>query len=206
MENFIIIFSEKILKDNKIKNWKIEITENLKSNNAALCIHETKTILYNSHLCNYSEEYIKDIKPPQSLKNIYKCIENTCGTEMDYNNGDLTHWCKQGVLLLNTSFTLFEKISNSHKHIWKGFSVELLSHISENTDKVIFLLWGNEAKKLKKVIDNDKHYILEHSHPSPLSRKSFVECDHFVKTNEILQNMNQDPIVWIIKSNKIYYK
>ncbi len=139
------------------------------------------------------------VKPPASLKNIYKCIDNTCYTNMDFENGDLTKWAKQGVLMLNTSLTLFEKISNSHKKIWKDFSLDLLKYISDNTSGVIFLLWGNDAKKLKSTIDIEKHYVLEYHHPSPLSRKSFIDCDHFVRTNEILRNNGKIEIDWQIE-------
>tara|TARA_B110000259_G_scaffold87644_1_gene102003 strand:+ start:2889 stop:3569 length:681 start_codon:yes stop_codon:yes gene_type:complete len=140
----------------------------------------------------------KGVKLPPSLINVYKCIENTCNTHMDFKKGDLTKWAEQGVLLLNTTLTVFEKISNSHKKIWKGFSLDLLKYISANTDGVVFLLWGNDAKKLKSTIDIDKHHILEHTHPSPLSRKSFVECDHFSRTNEILREKGKTEIDWQI--------
>jgi uracil-DNA glycosylase len=138
------------------------------------------------------------VKLPPSLKNVYKCIENTCDTSMDFKKGDLTKWAEQGVLLLNTTLTVFEKISNSHKKIWKGFSLDLLKYISDNTSGVVFLLWGNDARKLKSTIDIDKHHILEHTHPSPLSRKSFVDCDHFIRTNEILHEKGKTEIDWQI--------
>ena len=150
------------------------------------------------HAMGLSFSVPEGVKLPPSLVNIYKCIDNTCKTQMNYHNGDLTKWAKQGVLLLNTSFTLFEKISNSHKKIWKGFSEELLTYISNETDNVIFLLWGNEAKKMKRIINIDKHHILEHSHPSPLARSSFIDCDHFVRTNEILRGLNRQEIDWQI--------
>ena len=140
----------------------------------------------------------KGVKLPPSLKNVYKCIENTCEITMDFENGDLTNWAKQGVLLLNTTLTVFEKNSNSHKKIWKGFSLDLLKYISDNTENVIFMLWGNDAKKLSKVIDSNKHHILEHTHPSPLSRKTFLECNHFQKANEILKKLGKNEINWTI--------
>ena len=140
----------------------------------------------------------KGVKLPPSLKNVYKCIENTCEITMDFENGDLTNWAKQGVLLLNTTLTVFEKNSNSHKKIWKGFSLDLLKYISDNTENVIFMLWGNDAKKLSKVIDSNKHHILEHTHPSPLSRKTFLECNHFQKANEILKKLGKKEIDWTI--------
>lgn len=140
----------------------------------------------------------KGVKLPPSLNNVYKCIENTCEITMDFENGDLTNWAKQGVLLLNTTLTVFEKNSNSHKKIWKGFSLDLLKYISDNTENVIFMLWGNDAKKLSKVIDSNKHHILEHTHPSPLSRKTFLECNHFHKANEILKKLGKKEIDWTI--------
>ena len=140
----------------------------------------------------------KGVKLPPSLKNVYKCIENTCEITMDFENGDLTNWAKQGVLLLNTTLTVFEKNSNSHKKIWKGFSLDLLKYISDNTENVIFMLWGNDAKKLSKVIDSNKHHILEHTHPSPLSRKTFLECNHFQKANKILKKLGKKEIDWTI--------
>ena len=56
-----------------------------------------------------------DMKVPPSLKHVYKCIEHTCNVKMDYTNGDLTNWVKEGVLLLNKTLTVFEKLSNSQK-------------------------------------------------------------------------------------------
>ena len=138
----------------------------------------------------------KGIKLPPSLKNIYKCIEHTCKTKMDFNNGDLTGWAKQGVLLLNKTLTVFEKLSNSHKKIWKGFAEDLITYINNNTEGIIFVLWGNDAKSLNKYIDDDKHYILEHTHPSPLARKPFTECNHFIEINKILNKNNKNNINW----------
>jgi uracil-DNA glycosylase len=115
---------------------------------------------------------------------------------MNYENGDLTNWVKQGVLLLNKTLTVFEKKSNSHKKIWKGFVNDVIKYINNNSEGVIFVLWGNDAKSLKKYIDVDKHFILEHTHPSPLARKSFTECNHFTEINNILNKNNKTPIDW----------
>ena len=139
-----------------------------------------------------------NVKLPPSLKNIYKCIENTCDIKMDYNNGNLTKWAEQGVLLLNKTLTVFEKLSNSHKKIWKGFAEDLITYISNNTDQIIFVLWGNDAKSLKKYIDINRHYILEYTHPSPLSRNPFINCNHFTEINKILTNNNKEKIDWKI--------
>lgn len=137
----------------------------------------------------------KGVKLPPSLKNIYKCIENTCNIKMDYTNGDLTCWAKQGVLLLNKTLTVFEKKSNSHKKIWKGFAEDIIKYINNNSKGIIFILWGNDAKSLVPII-NSNHYILEHTHPSPLSRKKFIDCNHFKEVNRILVDNNKNKINW----------
>ena len=93
----------------------------------------------------------------------------------------------------------FEKISNSHKKIWKEFTNELINIISSRYNNIIFILWGNDAKSIKKFINNNKnHHILEYTHPSPLSRNPFNNCNHFIKTNEILIQYNKTPINWQI--------
>ena len=46
------------------------------------------------------------IKPPPSLINIFKELENDIGKKIDYRNGNLEHWAKQGVLLLNTTLKI----------------------------------------------------------------------------------------------------
>ena len=139
------------------------------------------------------------VKLPPSLRNVYKCIESTCKIDMNFKRGNLTAWAEQGVLLLNVTLTVFEKLSNSHKKIWKGFGLDLIKYISDNRVGVIFMLWGNDAKKLRNSIDSEKHHIFEYTHPSPLARHSFVECDHFVRANHILRENNQEEIDWQIE-------
>ena len=64
------------------------------------------------------------------------------------------------------------------------------------SNDIIFVLWGNEAKSLTKIINTDKHYILEHTHPSPLARKPFKDCNHFTEINNILSSNNKKIIDW----------
>lgn len=138
----------------------------------------------------------ENIKLPPSLKNIYKELENDCN--IIHNNGDLTEWAKQGVLLLNTALTVRESCPNSHQKYWKPFTDNLITYISENREGVIFLLWGGNAKDKRKLIDINKHYVLEANHPSPLSanRGGWFGCKHFSKTNEILKKNNKKEIRW----------
>ena len=140
------------------------------------------------------------IKIPPSLKNIFKEIYKE-NLESLPENGNLEYLAKQGVLLLNNSLTVRQSKPNSHLKYWKGFSDKIVKYINDNSDnKIIFMLWGNNAKKMKKIIDNEKHYILEATHPSPLgaNKGGWFGCDHFNKANTYLKDNNRNVIKWII--------
>ena len=138
----------------------------------------------------------KGIKIPPSLKNIYKELKDDLNIENLH--GDLTNWNKQGVLLLNRSLTVREGKSNSHKKMWNGFMEKVVEYINENKSNCVFILWGNDAKKLKKLINNDKHLILEGTHPSPLgaNKGGFFGGKYFSKTNEYLKIHKKKVINW----------
>ena len=104
-------------------------------------------------------------KIPPSLKNIFSELDLDIQT-----NGNLTKWVKNNqFLMLNASLTVFEGKSNSHKNIWKKYTDTLIKDISDKTNKIIFLLLGNEAQSKAKLIDKKKHVIINGVHPSPLS-------------------------------------
>jgi len=130
--------------------------------------------------------------PPPSLKNIFKELN------ISPDHGDLTHWAQQGVFLLNTVLTVRQAQANSHrKKGWEEFTDSVISAISKENDFVIFVLWGSPAQKKKKLIDEQKHLILESVHPSPLSAyRGFFGCDHFNKINESLRSKGHQTIDW----------
>lgn len=137
------------------------------------------------------------IKHPPSLRNILKEIKSDIGIKRIQS--DFTDLAKQGVLLLNSSLTVHEKIAGSHLKIWEKFTDKLIKYISDyKTDGIVFILWGNYAKNKKKFISN-KHYILEGTHPSPLSanRGGFFGNKYFSKCNQILIENNKEIIKWV---------
>lgn len=136
---------------------------------------------------------------PPSLINIFKEIENNFGYKMNYSNGDLTYLAKQGVLLLNTILTVRKSIPLSHQKIgYDLFVQDILKAIDEQDQPIVFLLWGNYARGLKKYLHNPNHLILESTHPSPLSanRGGFFNQNHFLKTNNYLVSHELTPINW----------
>ncbi len=138
------------------------------------------------------------IATPRSLINIFKEIEDDIGKPVPAS-GNLEHWAKQGVLLLNATLTVRAHEAKSHqKEGWEIFTDRVIEIISEKKENVVFLLWGGYAKKKKKKIDSTKHLILTSGHPSPLSaiRGHWFGNKHFSKTNEYLISKEMKPIDW----------
>lgn len=142
----------------------------------------------------------KNVRVPPSLVNIYKEIKQEYKNFEIPEHGDLTKWTQQGVLLLNASLTVRQASPNSHEAFWKKseFTDNVIKYISDNSDGIIFMLWGNFAKQKKKLIDENKHYILEGAHPSPLSVKHWYGNGHFKEANRILKADFEKEIDWQI--------
>lgn len=140
----------------------------------------------------------KNIKNPPSMVNILKEINDDLGKKSVCEDGDLTPWAKQGVLLLNTILTVQESLAKSHHNLgWETFTDNIIKFISDNKDNIIFILWGSPAISKSKLIDKKKHHILTAPHPSPLSSyRGFFGCKHFSKTNEILKSLGKEEITW----------
>lgn len=134
---------------------------------------------------------------PPSLQNIFKEIESDLGTPVP-QSGNLERWARQGVFLLNSILTVRAHQAASHANKgWETFTDEVIKQISDKTENVVFMLWGNYAKLKGKVIDTKKHLILNTVHPSPLSvYRGFFGCKHFSRANEYLTAHGKTPINW----------
>ena len=138
-----------------------------------------------------------EIKTPPSLNNIYKELYADIGMNIP-KTGDLSSWADQGVLLLNSVLTVRAHEAASHKNKgWEKFTDAVIRKISDKKENVIFILWGNYARKKGEQIDTSKHHIITSAHPSPLSAyNGFFGSKPFSKTNFILSSLNKQPIRW----------
>ena len=153
-----------------------------------------------AHGLSFSVE--DDISIPPSLQNIYKELNTDVGCYIP-NNGNLTKWAKQGILMLNSVLTVEKNKPNSHKNRgWEMVTTKIVELLNQREDPVIFLLWGTNAKNIGKNINKERHYILTAIHPSPMSANQggWFGCKHFSKTNEILVNLKKEPIDWQIEN------
>jgi uracil-DNA glycosylase len=136
------------------------------------------------------------IAPPPSLVNMFKELQADCGIPIP-KKGNLEKWADQGVLLLNATLTVQANNAGSHQGKgWEKFTDAVIKAISEKKKGVVFLLWGNFAKKKAELIDKNKHLVLTAAHPSPLAGGAFFGCRHFSKANEYLIQQGLEPIDW----------
>lgn len=136
---------------------------------------------------------------PPSLKNIFTEINNEYDRILFPTSGNLERWAKQGVLLLNAGLTVRKDQANSHKHLkWNVFTDAVINLINQKSENVVFLLWGSFAQKKGKLIDRNKHLVLESGHPSPLSanRGMWFGNNHFKLTNAYLRENGKGEIEW----------
>ncbi len=144
-----------------------------------------------------------DVEIPPSLVNIYKELQADCGCYIP-NNGYLTKWAEQGVLLLNTVLTVRAHQANSHRGIgWEEFTNAAIRILNEQDRPMVFVLWGRPAQMKKSMLSNPKHLILEAPHPSPLSAyRGFFGSRPFSRANQYLEQNGLKPIDWQIENLK----
>ncbi len=137
------------------------------------------------------------VRMPPSLVNIFKEIQADLGKPFP-DDGDLSRWARQGVLLLNASLTVREHQANSHSRIgWAEFTDAAVRRLAEEKENLVFMLWGSFAIRKGEMIDRNRHLVLTAAHPSPLSAsKGFFGCRHFSQANAYLAAHGKQPIEW----------
>ncbi len=135
---------------------------------------------------------------PPSLQNIYKEIQSDLGKPIP-TSGDLTRWAKQGVLLLNATLTVRAHAANSHQALgWQNFTDAAIETINTHREHIVFMLWGGFARSKKRLIDTNRHCIIESVHPSPLSanRGGWFGQHQFSRCNAYLKQYGLGEIDW----------
>ena len=134
---------------------------------------------------------------PPSLRNIFKELFTDVAIQRE-QNGDLTGWARQGVLLLNTTLTVREGEPGSHQERgWQHITDTVISALNEKPTRVVFVLWGAHARAKKTLITQTHHVVIESAHPSPLSaHRGFFGSKPFSQINSALEGAGLSPINW----------
>ena len=141
-----------------------------------------------------------NIKVPPSLVNIFKEIEYEFQTSFKNKSGDLTYLAKQGVLLLNSVLSVRAHQPLSHNNdLYKEFTKDIVTALDSLDQPIVFMLWGNNAKAMKKYLTNKNHLVLTSCHPSPLGAMhgGWFFNNHFKQANDFLKNNGVSPINWL---------
>ncbi|WP_113927237.1 uracil-DNA glycosylase [Bacillus sp. P14.5] len=151
-----------------------------------------------AHGLSFSVE--ENVKVPPSLRNIYKELHEDIGCEIP-GHGNLSKWTGQGVLLLNTVLTVRKGKAHSHKGKgWETFTDQVIEHLNHREEPVVFMLWGKPAQEKLKLIDAEKHFVIQSPHPSPFSaRKGFFGSRPFSRANDWLKKNGEEEIDWCIE-------
>jgi len=139
------------------------------------------------------------VRTPPSLVNIYKEIKSDLEIP-PARHGNLEHWARQGVLLLNSVLTVEKASAASHQGKgWERFTDAVIARVNEQDRPVVFLLWGAYAQRKASFVDATRHLVLKAAHPSPLSaHNGFLGCRHFSQTNAYLMQHGLKPIDWAL--------
>ena len=135
---------------------------------------------------------------PPSLVNIFKEIQQDLGHPIP-QDGDLTRWCKQGVLLLNATLTVRAHEANSHQKLgWSQFTDAAIKALSDHRNGLVYMLWGSYARSKRYLINQQQNLILESVHPSPLSanRGGWFGQHQFSRCNAYLESKGITPVNW----------
>ena len=210
---------EEYLRDEIKKPYFTELVEKLNSEYENEVCYPSKDLIFNAfNLCPFDKVRVvvlgqdpyrgnhamglsfsvpEKIKLPLSLRNIYKEIGEDLCKPMP-KSGDLTRWAGQGVLLLNTTLTVRADGANSHKHLgWQKFTDAAIKALSEHREHIVFMLWGKDAMRKKRLIDTERHHIIESYHPAARQRYKFKK-HQFTCCNAYLKQQGLDEIDWLI--------
>lgn len=137
------------------------------------------------------------VRIPPSLRNIHKELHADLGVPIP-SHGNLERWARQGVLLLNTSLTVRAGQAGSHSGKgWETFTDRVIDVVNDTAQPVVFVLWGNHARRKMSRIDTTRHRVVESPHPSPLSaHNGFFESRPFSRVNELLVELGREPVDW----------
>jgi uracil-DNA glycosylase len=136
---------------------------------------------------------------PPSLVNIHTELEADLGCSRP-GHGNLEHWARQGVLLLNTTLTVRARQAASHQRKgWERFTDRVIEVVNAKPERVVFVLWGSAARRKTALVDTSRHVVIESPHPSPLSaHKGFFGTRPFSRANAALVEAGRSPVDWCI--------
>ena len=132
---------------------------------------------------------------PRSLANIYRELHDDLGIAPPAH-GDLTHWSRSGVMLLNRVLTVQAGAAASHRGKgWEAVTDHAIRTLVDRGTPLVAILWGRDAQGLKPMLGDTP--AIESVHPSPLSAsRGFFGSRPFSRANAMLEAQGAAPVDW----------
>jgi uracil-DNA glycosylase len=143
---------------------------------------DTKVILcnlspYQSKFANGLAFGIPEQYDKPSLQILRDCIAKDYNHPMFEEDGfdyTLESWARQGVLLYNVALTVPKNGgATDHVELWSKFTERIFKELNQ-LNGLIFVFFGNDAKKYEGLID-ERHYKLLCTHPAYTARNLHIK-------------------------------
>jgi len=141
------------------------------------------------------------VRQPPSLVNIYKELRGDLDLAPPAH-GNLAHWARQGVLLLNNALTVEAGQAGSHAgRGWEAITDAAVAAVAAREVPSVFILWGshaqNKAARIPELAGEGPHLVIRSPHPSPLSaHRGFFGSKPFSRANAFLAAHGRGTIDW----------
>lgn len=113
-------------------------------------------------------------------------------------NMKLEHLVEQGVFLFNTILTVTDESMAHENYGWQEFTAKTIEMINQQNRPIVWMLWGDKAKRNEKLITNRRHLVLKSNHPVAAHRaRTKWRCNHFSRCNDFLQREGIEKIQWL---------
>ncbi len=139
---------------------------------------------------------------PRSLANIFREYQADLRHPAP-DNGDLTPWTQQGVLLLNRVLTVRPGEPGSHRgQGWEAVTEQAIHALVSRGGPLVALLWGRDAQTLTPMLGSVP--IVASAHPSPMSAsRGFFGSRPFSRINALLAEQGASPVDWRLPSSQM---
>ena len=131
---------------------------------------------------------------PRSLVNIARELRDDTGETLV--DGDLSHWERQGVMLLNRVLTVTPGAPASHRGKgWEQVTEHAIRTLASRGGPLVGILWGRDAQSLRPMLGDVP--AVASAHPSPLSAsRGFFGSRPFSAANRLLAEQGGEAIRW----------
>lgn len=137
------------------------------------------------------------VRPPRSLVNIYTELHADLGIPPK-DDGDLSAWAGQGIMLLNRVLTVAPGQPGSHRGKgWEEVTEAAIRALVQRGSPLVAILWGRDAQSARRFLGDTP--CITSPHPSPLSaNRGFFGSRPFSRANEALRAQGADGVDWAL--------